>query len=306
MGPWPFGQAVACWRDGHARAARAACRSGAVGFVRPYIPESVRPYIPESVRPYIPESVRIVSPSCGLPWDVGSYEGVETVIELDGWHVELEAASTEPCPAPAELQAEDHVGMSTLGFPVAAGAPLTDGNAETDGDTDGNVETGAAMETDHEPTVPPPAARHPESRLVDAPQPGPESPAVGGDPPGAVGLPDAVELPVAPEPPADPAPLQPRSIEPNLFDELGLEPAPDPAGDGAALRESLRFWSDASGSRAIVGTLVAVGHDTVHIRKAGGAILTVPLDGLSDVDRRYAVAVGQRVAAAFARPTTVR
>lgn len=182
----------------------------------------------------------------------------------------------------------------------------------------------------------PQAVRHPESRLVAGPQPPVAEEPVDAARDDAV---DAVEPPAAAEPPvATTVPGAP--AEGNLFDELvpdpasrfdersAAEPAPRaetppaaPAGEegarrpgrgGAASlvasgpRESLRLWTDASGRRAIVGTLVGVVGDAVEIRRAGGGILTVPIDGLSDVDRLHARAVGRRLATAATGRTAVR
>jgi hypothetical protein len=95
--------------------------------------------------------------------------------------------------------------------------------------------------------------------------------------------------------------LPPDGLRDDLTDDLP-EAATDrrPVAAAMGVPEPLRLWTDASGQRAIVGTLAMLQDDAVVIRKAGGHMVTVALEQLSDVDRLHAQAVGPRLAAGLA------
>jgi hypothetical protein len=126
------------------------------------------------------------------------------------------------------------------------------------------------------------------------------------------GVADGVPVnPFAETPPAEDAPAEVSGEDPGEDTDPFVPPAPD-FDDSVTtvtepfVTEPLRLWTDASGQRAIVGTLVTIRGDTVVIRKAGGTTVTVSLEQLSDVDRRHALTAGPRLAAAAAVQTASR
>jgi hypothetical protein len=126
------------------------------------------------------------------------------------------------------------------------------------------------------------------------------------------GVADAVPVnPFAEPPPAEDVPAEVSGEDPGEATDPFVPPVPD-FDDSVTtvpepfVTEPLRLWTDASGQRAIVGTLVMIHGDAVVIRKAGGATVTVSLEQLSDVDRRHALAAGPRLAVATAVQTASR
>jgi hypothetical protein len=126
------------------------------------------------------------------------------------------------------------------------------------------------------------------------------------------GVADAVPVnPFAETPPAEDAPAEVPGEDPGEGTDPFVPPVPTFDDSVTAMTEPfvtepLRLWTDASGQRAIVGTLMMIRGDAVVIRKAGGATVTVSLEQLSDVDRRHARVAGPRLAAAAATQTASR
>ncbi|MGI9516531.1 MAG: SHD1 domain-containing protein [Pirellulaceae bacterium] len=68
--------------------------------------------------------------------------------------------------------------------------------------------------------------------------------------------------------------------------ELG-ELNPDAPALQSPPEEALRTWSDASGHYSVEARLVKVEGDKVHLEKADGTTVQVPIERLSESDRRY-------------------
>ena len=69
---------------------------------------------------------------------------------------------------------------------------------------------------------------------------------------------------------------------------------------GAAAEQSVRMWTDTSGTFEVKAALVAVEKDNARLRKPDGTEIVVPLERLSKADREYAAA--QAAGNPFERP----
>jgi len=183
--------------------------------------------------------------------------------------VTTDAASVEPPmpPAPPAPPAEENLFDEFAADAIDDDAPITDGVG----------------------TFPEPEPLHEDDAGADG-----ETADPLGEP-----MPDEPQLPSDDTPAVEQAEEASVGATDEAGNEVGIE-APDQRAVAAvpAVPEPLRLWTDASGQRAIVGTLVMMREDAVVIRKAGGTMVTVDLAQLSDVDRQHARVVGPRLAAA--------
>ncbi len=99
----------------------------------------------------------------------------------------------------------------------------------------------------------------------------------------------------------DPAPVLADPFAPEASDPVPAAPVPEEApaaaDDFVTAAEPARRWIHASGSHALVATLVDVSGNGTCVLMADGVRLRVPLDNLSGHDRDYVEHAGPRIAA---------
>lgn len=115
----------------------------------------------------------------------------------------------------------------------------------------------------------PPSGQTEESEAELQP---PSESAIPHDPPDAT-IPDklADEKQATPEPPPE---------------EYQPEPKPEPEPP-VVQNEKLRTWTDKSGEYSVEAEFISMAFGKVKLKKADGTIITMPLDRLSDDDRKW-------------------